>query len=388
MAFNSFCTGNSMKYASELDDDSFSKFIVKAPKPSYEIIDINSNQNTPNTPIEVKFRPTKEVYFNKENIPNWIEVKFFKIPLKKNNKLIALRVLNKCLTSKEPIMNEPYLIFYFHENGTDLLRLVPFFIDLSIQMKCDIISYDYMGFGCSSGKAKFDTFFSNKEISLETFAISYLKYKIENILLYGKGLGAMNAISLASNEKYQSCKGLILCMPIISDSIIDVEILKSIYCQTLIIQELDNNTHKLNNCILSLCQNIQNAKKWTPKRKSKDDNIFAAFEDNDNNCNDSGDVFYRHRRKFIIKLRDYIDYIYPDKDTMNSKLIKCSTVEGSTQVETNTYFSEQDNQINFETENKDKIALNNNNISNKIIENDNNIIMDELPIVIVDEDDY
>ena len=52
-------------------------------------------------------------------------------------------------------------------------------------MKCDIVSFDYFGFGCSSGKPKINTILSDGEDAIN-FSISYLKYKIENIILFGK----------------------------------------------------------------------------------------------------------------------------------------------------------------------------------------------------------
>ena len=54
-------------------------------------------------------------------------------------------------------------------------------------MKCDIISFDYFGFGDSNVKPKNDTLFNDGEEAIK-FAINDLKYKIENLILFGKGV--------------------------------------------------------------------------------------------------------------------------------------------------------------------------------------------------------
>ena len=229
MAFNGFCTGNDMRYSSEGPKLLDSRLNIKAPKSSYEII---SKPNINNQKIEkVDFKPTKEILYSKENIPKWIDLSFYLIPKKDRKRLISLHIINKCLISKNPFLNEPNLILYCHENNTDLLRLAPFLIDLSIQMKCDIVSFDYWGFGCSSGKPKINTILSDGEDAIN-FAISYLKYKIENIILFGKGIGAMSSIFLASRQNYHDCKSLILCMPAIGNKVVDVKVMRSIFCQT------------------------------------------------------------------------------------------------------------------------------------------------------------
>ena len=84
-----------------------------------------------------------------------------------------------------------------------------FLIDLSIQSKCNIISYDYPGFGCSTQKTE-EKQFNLICDNLMDFCLNYLKYKIENVLLIGKGIGAMNSLHISYDTKYNNCKGMIL----------------------------------------------------------------------------------------------------------------------------------------------------------------------------------
>ena len=395
MAFNGFCTGNDMRLSSEGPKILESQLKLRAPKSSYEIISPQKNNKNIQ---KVEYKPTKEIIFSKNNIPKWLDISFYSIPKKDNKKIISLHIINKCLTSKNPILNEPNLILYFHENETDLLRLIPFLIDISIQMKCDIVSFDYWGFGCSSGKPKINTILSDGEEALN-FAISYLNYKIDNIILLGKGIGAMSSIFLASRLNYRNCKGLILYMPIIGKKIIDIKVMKSIFCQALLIMEFENKNEIQDNYIVNLCREMPNGKEWLPIRK-QNKGIKNNFLPPNDEYDDTDDAYYRHRSKFIIKLRDYI---YPDKEIIARKRGKTSTVGGSTQSESNKNLSiiihEQENymsvgnNIGNKNEFNIKFIINEKN-KNQIIENDNgnkiknNRNYDDTEIEINNDEDY
>ena len=395
MAFNGCCTGNDMRLSSEGPKILESQLKLRAPKSSYEIISPQKNNKNIQ---KVEYKPTKEIIFSKNNIPKWLDISFYSIPKKDNKKIISLHIINKCLTSKNPILNEPNLILYFHENETDLLRLIPFLIDISIQMKCDIVSFDYWGFGCSSGKPKINTILSDGEDALN-FAISYLNYKIDNIILLGKGIGAMSSIFLASRLNYRNCKGLILYMPIIGKKIIDIKVMKSIFCQALLIMEFENKNEIQDNYIVNLCREMPNGKEWLPIRK-QNKGIKNNFLPPNDEYDDTDDVYYRHRSKFIIKLRDYI---YPDKEIITRKRGKTSTVGGSTQSESNKNLSiiihEQENymsvgnNIGNQNEFNIKFIINEKN-KNQIIENDNgnkiknNRNYDDTEIEINNDEDY
>jgi hypothetical protein len=100
-------------------------------------------------------------------------------------------LLQKCITKKKIVllhiintsvdMHKPTIIFS-HGNSCDIGVIYPFLIDLSIQLKADVISYDYSGYGCSEGSP------SEKEINTDVeqvmdFAIHGLGLKLESIIL-------------------------------------------------------------------------------------------------------------------------------------------------------------------------------------------------------------
>ena len=200
-------------------------------------------------------------------------------------------------------------------------------------MKCDIVSFDYCGFGRSSGKPKINTILSDGEDAIN-FAISYLKYKIENIILFGKGIGTMSSIFLASRQNYHDCKSLILCMPDIGKKIVDVKVMRSIFCQTLLIMEFEDKNEINNNEIINLCREIHNEKEWLPIRK-KNKEIKNNFFNINDEFDDYEDVYSRHRSKFIMKIKDYI---YPEQEIIKKKS-KHSTVGGSTDSDSNRNLS-------------------------------------------------
>lgn len=367
MAFNGLCRGNDMRFSSEIQRSPESRSKLKSPKSSYEII--STTKKKAKDIEKVDFNPTKGISFNKNNIPKWLELSLYSIPKKEkgnNKKIISLHIINKCLTSKNPILNEPNLILFFHENNIDLIRLIPFLIDISIQMKCDIVSFDYSGFGCSSGKPDLSSILVDGEDVLN-FTISYLKYKIENIILFGKGIGSMSAIYLASRQNYYNFKGLILCMPEIGNKIIDVKVMRSIICQTLLIMEFENKDEIDDNEIISLCREIPNEKEWFPLRKKNRKNLnFLELVDY---FDDYEDVYARHRGKFILKIKDYL---YSDSDNKQNRK-KSSTIGGSTDSDSIKAMSLGKaignkkilNSINFIEKYNDK------NNENQINENDN-----------------
>lgn len=351
MAFNGCCTGNDMRYSSESGIQPESRLKLKCPKPSYEII--KNPKEKPSTITKVDYMPTKEIFFSDSNIPKWIELSFYSIQKKDGKKIISLHIINKCFNSKNPIKYEPDLILYCHENDTDLLRIAPFLIDISIQMKCDIVSFDYYGFGCSSGKPKLNSILPNSEDALN-FAISTLKYKVENIVLLGMGIGAMCALHLASKQKYQNLRSIILCMPVIGNKIIDIKILRSIFCSTLLIKEFDNKDEISDNELVLIFREIPNEKEWLPIKK-KNNELNKNFLSNGLEYDDAYNVYLRHRSKFITKIKEYI---YTDNVVITRKRVKTSTFGGSTDSETYSNSSDRCHKMPLNQDVKNKNIFN------------------------------
>jgi hypothetical protein len=253
--------------------------------------------------------------------------------------------------SNNPYMLDSNAILYCHENETDLLRLIPFLIDISIQMKIDIISFDYTGFGDTKEKPKNTTLLEDGEISIN-FILSHLKYKINNLVIFGKGIGAIPSIHLAVMNQYQNCKSLILCMPLIIRSKIDIKNMRSIICKSLIIYEIENKDEIETNDMIYLCREIPNEKEWFPIKKKRKE-MFQGFKRFMETSFE--DIYITHRSKFITKLRDFV---YPEEENMKQKIKNSGSFGESTDSETNLssgHLEKLENKnINFEETNEIK----------------------------------
>ena len=349
MAFNGMCSGNDMLYASEGGLIPESRLKLKAPKTSY-IITSNIQKNSQQI-YKVEFSPAKGFFFNKNSIPNWIDLSFYSLPKKNGKRITSVHIVNKSLMSNNPYMLDSNAILYCHENETDLLRLIPFLIDISIQMKIDIISFDYTGFGDTKEKPKNTTLSEDGEITIN-FILSHLKYKINNLVIFGKGIGAIPSIHLAVMNQYQNCKGLILYMPLIIRSKIDIKNMRSIICKSLIIYEIENKDEIETNDMIYLCREIPNEKEWFPIKKKRKE-MFQGFKRFMETSFE--DLYITHRSKFITKLRDFV---YPEEENMKQKIKNSGSIGESTDSETNLSLGHleklENKNINFEETNEIK----------------------------------
>ena len=354
------CSSNDMAYASEGGIIQERDFKLKAPKPSYEI-KTKIEKNDQNAK-KVDIQPTKGIFYNTSIIPYWIEITFHSIPKKNGKRITLLHIVNKCLMSKDPFLFEPSVIFYCHENETDLLRIIHFLIDISFQMKCDIISFDYQGFGHSytnNNKPKMDYIFEDGQEAID-FTLSKFDYKIENLIIMGKDIGAMTGLYLSSKDKYSKCKSLILYNPILNLKKFDEKIMRSINCKCLLIMDFKNKEEIEDNEIIDLFREIPNQQEWFPIKKKKNEK-FIGFIKYLNNTFD--DVYFRHRSKFIIKLRDYI---YPEDEKVKNRKKGSSSIGESTESESNFNLSsnkilnlEDDNEIKDEEKKENKTETKN-----------------------------
>ena len=245
-------------------------------------------------------------------------------------------------------------------------------------MKCDIVSFDYQGFGHIYDrftKPNISTLFIEGEQVLLDFCINYLMYKIENIILFGKELGAMIGIYLSSMNRFNKCKSLILYNPLInSNGQINIKLMRSINCKSLLIYEIENKDEIEQNDIIYLCREIPNQQEWLPLKKenSKNINKFSGFKKYLENSFD--DVYMKHRRKFILKLRDYV---CQDEENIKTKKKGSSSMGESTSIESNHNLSMNKNSIIEDIEKSEEKDL-----------NENNNIFDQEEIHIENNDDY
>ncbi|KAK7871587.1 hypothetical protein R5R35_001782 [Gryllus longicercus] len=120
------------------------------------------------------------------------------------NKIVCVYVKNR--------ENPTFTILFSHGNAVDIGQILDFYRDLTSAMRCNVLLYDYSGFGESTGKP------SERNINADiTTAWNVLRYKYEipadKIVLYGQSIGTVPTVDLASR---QQCAGVILQSPFTS----------------------------------------------------------------------------------------------------------------------------------------------------------------------------
>ncbi|KAF1742715.1 hypothetical protein MXB_5338, partial [Myxobolus squamalis] len=100
------------------------------------------------------------------------------------------------------ILFEPplYTILYSHGNASDLGHHYNILMELGIFLNCNIVSYDYSGYGLSTGVPSEQNIIKNIE-KVYNFMVQNLKIEKHSIILYGHSLGSVPTINLASKEE-------------------------------------------------------------------------------------------------------------------------------------------------------------------------------------------
>ncbi|KFQ44699.1 Alpha/beta hydrolase domain-containing protein 17A, partial [Nestor notabilis] len=98
-----------------------------------------------------------------------------------------------------------YTVLFSHGNAVDLGQMSSFYIGLGTRINCNIFSYDYSGYGVSTGKPSERNLYSDIDAA---YGISP-----ENIILYGQSIGTVPTVDLAS--RYE-CAAIVLHSPLTS----------------------------------------------------------------------------------------------------------------------------------------------------------------------------
>uniref|UniRef100_A0A0A9Z9R2 Abhydrolase domain-containing protein FAM108C1 n=2 Tax=Lygus hesperus TaxID=30085 RepID=A0A0A9Z9R2_LYGHE len=93
-----------------------------------------------------------------------------------------------------------FVIVYSHGNAVDLGQMSSFYYGIACHMKCNVFSYDYSGYGVSSGRPSEKNIYADMmaawEVLLKTFSV-----REEQVILYGQSIGTVPTIYLASQTK-------------------------------------------------------------------------------------------------------------------------------------------------------------------------------------------
>ncbi|XP_021665695.2 uncharacterized protein LOC110654117 isoform X2 [Hevea brasiliensis] len=126
------------------------------------------------------------------------------IDTKKGNKIVAFYLKN------------PYArltLLYSHGNAADLGQLYDLFVQLKINLRVNIMGYDYSGYGASNGKPSESNTYADIEAVYQCLQTEYGVCQ-EDIILYGQSVGSGPTLHLAA--KLPRLRGVVLHSAILS----------------------------------------------------------------------------------------------------------------------------------------------------------------------------
>ncbi|ANM62411.1 alpha/beta-Hydrolases superfamily protein [Arabidopsis thaliana] len=106
-----------------------------------------------------------------------------------------------------------FTLLYSHGNAADLGQMVDLFIELRAHLRVNIMSYDYSGYGASTGKpTELNTYYDIEAV----YNCLRTEYGImqEEMILYGQSVGSGPTLHLASRVK--RLRGIVLHSAILS----------------------------------------------------------------------------------------------------------------------------------------------------------------------------
>lgn len=240
--------------------------------------------------------PTYEVYRDEENgklvmsgvLPDK-NVKVHLLDTKAGNKIVAM-------FWRHPAAR--FTLLYSHGNAADLGQMQDLFLELRTHLRVNIMSYDYSGYGSSSGKPSEANTYHDIEAVFDCLTTEY-GIKQEDIILYGQSVGSGPTLHLASRSPM--LRAIVLHSAILSglrvlynnvkvtfwfDIFKNIDKIRSVNCPVLVI-------HGTNDEIVD----FSHGKKLWELAKEKYDPLWVRGA---GHCNiETFPVYITHLRKFI-----------------------------------------------------------------------------------------
>lgn len=170
------------------------KLAFLPPEPTYSLVDDNNGK-------KLALKPEAEWQYSAREL-DYIEA--YTIRTEKRQTLACIFV--RCCP------NPKYTILFSHGNAVDIGQMTSFLIGLGARLRCNIMTYDYSGYGCSTGSPSESNLYADVEAAWHSLSKRYGLCP-ENIILYGQSIGTVPTIDLAS--KYE-VGGVILHSPLTS----------------------------------------------------------------------------------------------------------------------------------------------------------------------------
>jgi len=145
-------------------------------------------------------------------------------------------------------------LVFSHGNAVDLGQMLPFYRELSKELRVNVMGYDYTGYGCSTGEPSV----AASVIDLDTVVDCLLdRFKLQpsDIVLYGQSVGSGPSVDLAARSP--KLAGLVLHSPLMSglrvlypswkrwpacaDVFVNTRLMPLVQCRVLIMHGTDDD---------------------------------------------------------------------------------------------------------------------------------------------------
>lgn len=108
--------------------------------------------------------------------------------------------------------NPQYTILFTHGNAVDLGQMSSFFVGLGSRINCNVFSFDYSGYGISTGRPSEKNIYADVEAAWRELRQRY-NVTPNKVILYGQSIGTVATIDLATRFEVA---GVILHSPLMS----------------------------------------------------------------------------------------------------------------------------------------------------------------------------
>ena len=239
----------------------------------------------------------------------WINIECYQLrKTDSKNKIICLIIHNTSVPK-----DKKNTIIYSHGNSSDLGSLYSSLIDIASILRCDVMAYDYTGYGQSEGVANERDIYSDIDQVLD-FALAYKQIALEKIILFGSSIGSVPSVSIASSPKFCGVKGCILLSPIasgnnlinytnsnlecINDVFNTVSLAKEIICPVFVVHGKLDNVIPIEHSY-DIVKELKNSMTWYPN-KATHSNLATLY-----------------RQKYYAKLKTFLKYVEDNYSKVN-----------------------------------------------------------------------
>ncbi|KAM3211100.1 hypothetical protein ACQJBY_064740 [Aegilops geniculata] len=161
----------------------------------------------------------------------------------RGTKVVAFYLRNPCAR---------LTLLYSHGNAADLAQLYDLFVQLKVNLKVNLMGYDYSGYGASTGKPSEENTYADIEAVYQCLETEY-GISQEELILYGQSVGSGPTLHLAS--RLPRLRGVVLHSAILSglrvvchvnftfcfDIYKNVKKIKKVKCPVLVIHGTDDD---------------------------------------------------------------------------------------------------------------------------------------------------